>query len=761
MSLTPGTRLGPYELASLIGSGGMGEVYKARDTRLDRTVAIKVLPEALAADPQFRERFDREARTISSLNHPHICILHDVGHQDGTDYLVMEYLEGETLADRLKKGALPLDPAFRYAIEMADALDTAHRAGITHRDLKPGNIMLTKSGSKLLDFGLAKTGATPASALAGVSAAPTREGLTAQGAILGTFQYMAPEQLEGKDADARTDIFAFGAVVYEMLTGKKAFEGKSHASLIGAILKDTPPPISTIQPLTPPALDRVVKKCLAKEPDERWQSANDLRDEVKWIVEGAPAPTAITVTRGARSRERFAWIATALAVAVAGALAVPYLRTPAAAPEMRLEITTPSTSSPVSFAISPDGRRLVFAASGEGQPRLWLRPLDMATAQPLSGTEGAIYPFWSPDSRSIGFFAEGKLKRLDVGGGLPQVLADASPRGGSWNADGVIVFTRTGLGPLFRVPGSGGEAVAVTRLSAGQGSHRFPHFLPGGRQFLFYAQGTVESHGIYLGSLDSPEAKRVMASDTAGAYAPNGWLLFVRAGTLLAQRFDLARGELTGDPITVADPVGTESGVNIGALSVSAAGLVAYRSGGSNRRQLAWFDRSGKLLGAMGPPDESLSGPSLSPDGRRVAAHRTVQSNADIWLLDATRTTRFTFDTGLDRFPVWSPDGSRIVFDSNRKGHRDLYQRPTSGAASEQLLIESPQDKFLPEWSPDGRFIIYASNDPKTAWDIWILPLQGDRKAFAFLKTSFNESSGVFSPDGRWVAYASNESGRY
>ena len=435
---------------------------------------------------------------------------------------------------------------------------------------------------------------------------------------------------------------------------------------------------------------------------------------------------------------------------------------PAAPPEMRTEIVTPATTDPASFALSPDGRQLVFVASGDGPSRLWLRPLAATAAQPLAGTEGGSYPFWSPDSRSVGFFADAKLKRLDIGGGSPQALANApGSRGGTWNADGVILFARTFNGPLFRIPASGGEAVAVTKLDRQQ-SHRFPQFLPDGRQFLFYAQGTPETRGIYLGSLDSDETKRLTAADTAGVYAPSGWLLWVRAGTLVAQRLDLERRELAGDPVTVADPVGSNTNTNVGAFSVSAAGLVAYRPGGADRLQLRWFDRAGKALGTLGAPDEEsprLSSPRVSPDGRRVAVSRAVQGNADIWLLDGARTSRFTFDAAPDRNLIWSPDGSRIVFESDRKGTRNLYVKSSSGAGGEELLLESPQGKIMTDWSADGRFILYFT-PLNTDRDVWVLPMEGDRKPWVFLKTNFNERWAHFSPDGRWVAYMSDESGR-
>jgi Tol biopolymer transport system component len=461
---------------------------------------------------------------------------------------------------------------------------------------------------------------------------------------------------------------------------------------------------------------------------------------------------------------RLAWTAFAVALLAAAVLAIPavlYFRAgPVDAPEMRLDIVTPWTTDPLSFALSPDGRQIVFAASEDGQQRLWLRPLDKTTAQPLAGTEGASVPFWSPDGRSLGFFASGQLKRIDFAGGSAQALATVlNARGGRWAPDGTILFAPTITGPLFRIPATGGKAVAVTTLDK-QIGHRFPQFLPGGRQFLFHALGTPGTGGIYLGSLDGPEMTRLTAADAAGVYAPGGLLLFVQAGTLLAQRLDIEQRALVGNPVTVADPVGVDGFTGAVAVSVSATGPVAYRAGGASRRQLTWFDRSGKALGVVGAPDENnLLAPRVSPDGRRVAAHRTVQGNVDIWLLDADRTTRFTFDAALDRYPVWSPDGGRIVFDSNRKGSRDLYQTPSSSAGSEELLLESAQSPS--DWSVDGRFISYLRVDSQTAGDLWMLPLQGDRKPLAFLKTVYDERRGVLSPDGRWVAYHSNASGSY
>jgi eukaryotic-like serine/threonine-protein kinase len=786
--LASGTRLGSYEILSAIGAGGMGEVYKARDTRLDRIVAIKVLSSEVASIPDLRERFEREARTVASLNHPHICTLHDVGHQDGTDFLVMEFLEGETLEQRLKKGALPLEQALQVGIQIADALDKAHRAGIIHRDLKPGNIMLVGPGgrrggpsgppcAKLLDFGLAKRTA-PAVAATGLSMLPTTPpNLTAQGTILGTFQYMAPEQLEGREADARTDIFAFGSVVYEMVTGRKAFEGKSQVGLIGAILEREPVPISTIQPSAPPALDRILQRCLAKDPDERWQSAGDLAAQLKWIAEPAappivapaiPAETPARATRASR-----VWMAVAAVLLVAaiglGLTALSYYQALGEAPALRFSVSPPENtffdSNPPGFVptVSPDGRRLAFTTREPSNAiRIWVRSLDTLDPQPLQGTDGASYPFWSPDSRSIAFFAQGKLKRVDVAGGQPVTLCDAANgRGGTWNRDGVILFAAAATGPLYRVGSGGGEPVAVTK-SQGPGGHRFPSFLPDGRQFL-YLRLEAGVTGIFVGALDSAESKRLLAADSNALYSAPGELLFVRQGTLLRQSFNVTTVEMSGDPTPAAEQVAV--GNFVGAFSVSESGVLAYRSGPGTigNVQLGWFDRTGKLVetvGAAGP----FRGVDLSPDGKRLAVHRHDGNGGDVWLLDLARRgtmTRFTFDASQDNAsPVWSPDGSRIVFGSLRNGKWGLYEKAASGTGAEQLLVESDLPKMPMAWSPDGKLLAYWVSDPKTAGDQWVLPFGGDRKPSPLLQTPFNEGHLQISPNGKWIAYQSPESGR-
>ncbi len=780
MTLPSGTRLGPYEILSPLGAGGMGQVYRARDTRLDRTVAIKVLPPHLADRPELRQRLEREAKAISSLNHPHICVLHDIGNQEGADFLVMEYLEGETLAKRLEKGPLPPEQVLRYGIEIADALDKAHRQGVTHRDLKPGNIMLIpRSGTKLLDFGLAK--AKPAPSVSSLTAGPTESSpLTAEGTVVGTFQYMSPEQFEGKEADARSDIFAFGAVLYEMMTGHKAFEGKTQASVIAAILEREPAPLSQLAPMAPPALERVVKTCLAKDPEERWQTAHDVKVQLQWIAEGgtssvlgAGVPAPVAARR--KSRELWAWTAAGVFFAVALALGILHFReAPPDVHAVRFPVAAPEKSSlGSSLAVSPDGRRLAFVATAEGKTLLWVRALDSLEAQPLAGTEGAGFPFWSPDSRSLGFFAEGKLKTVGASGGPTQTLANAGDaRGGTWNRAGLIVYAPDITAPLYRVPAAGGTPEPATELdkTRHESSHRFPYFLPDNRHFLFWGRSTdKDSNAVFVGAVDSKERTLLFRGDSSIAYAPavpgsdQGYVLFVREGTLMAQPFDARRLRLSGEPFPVAQKVGRygESGpTGYSPFSVSGNGVLAYGSAGGSNTQLVWVDRSGKSLNALGPPGD-YGEPWLSPDQKRVAVDHTASSGADIWLLEFSRgvLSRFTFHPAVEVAALWSPDGSRIVFASSRNGPFDLYQKLSSGAGEDELLFKSSQNKFPEDWSPDGRWIIFDVQGSKTRYDLWLLPLFGERKPEAFLETEFNETHAHFSPDGHWVAYASDESG--
>jgi len=801
MTLSPGARLGPYEILAPIGAGGMGEVYKGCDTRLDRIVAIKVLPRQVAERPEFRQRFEREARAVAALNHPHICTLHDIGEHEGIHFLVMEYLEGETLAALLTRGALAIDQALRYAIEVADALAQAHRRGVFHRDLKPGNIMLTgapgASRTKLLDFGLAKLRDPAAGPVVALSALPTEaDALTTKGSILGTIQYMPPEQLEGKDTDGRSDIFSFGAVLYEMVTGRKAFDGASHASVIGAILHTDPPALSSLQPMSPPALDRLVKACLAKRPDERRQTAQDVLLDLKWMAEAsAPVPQSAPAAPAlAPARRPFGWMAAtaALALALAGVGAFQAFRKSPETRTLKLSLLPPENSSFSFLNLSPDGRRLAFVATdSSGKTLLWVRPLDSLTGQPLAGTDGANFPFWSPDSRFLGFFAEGKLKKIEVTGGPPLALCDAPiARGGSWNREGVIVFVRGASAPLSRVSAAGGEDRPLTTLdrSRQETSHRFPYFLPDGRHFLYVVRsGQPENRGNYLGSLDekadSLARRRLLGDDSSAVYAPplkagSGHLLFRRAGVLLAQPFDAQKLQLAGDPFPITEKVGVEF-AGRATVSVSDNGLLVYdTSGGVDGRSLVWFDRQGKQLGSVGEPTFAVQ-PWLSPDEKRVAVERAESQigTLDIWLLELSRevNSRFTFDPAGDWLPVWSPDGSRIVFASLRDGQANLYQKMASGAGQEEPLLKTNESKNPTDWSADGRFLAYQQQDPKTKWDLWVLPLSGPEgggalrpdKPVVFLQTPFDEEHAHFSPGtggapggaSRWMAYTSNESG--
>jgi serine/threonine protein kinase len=763
-----GTRLGHYEITAHIGAGGMGEVYQATDSKLGRSVAIKLLPEAFARDTDRLARFEREARVLASLNHPHIAAIHGFEETGGRNFLVMELVPGATLAERIGGRSLPVPEALSIAKQIAEALDAAHEKGIVHRDLKPANIKITPDGQvKVLDFGLAKAFADEA-AESNLSNSPTlSRAATNAGVILGTAAYMSPEQAKGLAVDKRTDIFAFGSVMYEMLTGGPPFPGETVTEILARVIEREPDWTKLPADLHP-RIAQLLRRCLEKNPKKRRRDIGDVRMEIEEALTDPVSRLSETAAPAGRS----SWLPWIVAVIVSfasvAAIAALYFRPAGEAPEMRVDIVTPPSPDATSFAISPDGRRMVFLASptsNDSAPQLWLRRLDGATAQPLAGTEGAAYPFWSADSGSIGFFASGKLKRIDIGGGLPQILADTgSGRGAAWSADGVILFAPTTGSPLMRIPATGGTPVAVTKLDGTkQTSHRFPQFLPDSRKFLFYAQGTEDSAGVYLGSLDTGEAQRLTPSDTAGFYVPPGWLLYVQQGALVARRFDASRGELSGEPVTVADAVAVD-GINIAALSVSVTGLITYRSGRAGRRQLTWLDRSGKILGTLGSSDEAgLSGPELSPDGRRVAVDRTVQGNTDIWIIDAARTTRLTFDAAVDHWPIWSSDGRHIIFDSARGagGIHNIYQKASDGAGNDELLFEDMYGKGVLDSSMDGRFVIFIADGALTARDVWLLPRDGDRTARTFLNGNFMESGAQFSPNGRWVAYQSNESGRF
>jgi serine/threonine protein kinase/Tol biopolymer transport system component len=763
----------------------MGEVYRGRDTRLDRLVAIKILPAALAGDTGLRERFEREARAISSLSHPHICALFDVGRHDGTDYLVLELLEGETLAQRLTSGPIPPAQALTIAIQICDALDKAHRSGIVHRDLKPANVMLTKGGAKLLDFGLAK-GSAPVVAGGGLSVLPTTPAnLTAQGTILGTFQYMAPEQIEGYEADARTDIFAFGALLFEMLTGRPAFAGKTRASLLGAILKDEPPRASSVQPLAPKALDRIVATCLAKDPDDRYQSARDLLRDLRWIASGADDGS--TTPAPAKS-SRAPWL-------VAGALGAALLASTTIVVRHVRETSPPLSSvhftippppntilAPVAgggtglapqIAVSPDGQFVAFVGSGQGGYHLWVRSISALDARVLAGTEEAMFPFWSPDSRYIGFFANGKLKKLRVAGGPPVVICDAAGgRGGTWNRDNVIVFASSTLF-LQRVSADGGvpqAASAPDKAYSETSHHRFPSFLPDGRHFVYTEVVGVccpppKPGRVRIGALDTLDATTLLEVDSSSAFA-SGHLLFNRAGTLMAQGFDATSRRFTGDAFPVVEHIGSE-GSRYASFSASDTGVLVTARGLTRPvTRLTWVDRAGRPLGTIGEP-ATYQSLALSSDERRVAvAFATgTPENLDIWILDVASgaPTRLTFDPGLDNAPLWSPDGSRIVFQASGEGFPALRQKRIDGTSDEPLLAASGGATFATDWSADGRYVTYARRGPGTAasLDLWVLPLFGDRKPFPVIQTPSEDTNGAISPDGRWFAYQSYEGGHY
>jgi serine/threonine protein kinase len=810
MALVNGTHLGPYEIVAPLGAGGMGEVYKARDTRLNRTVAVKVLPDHIADDPEARQRFEREAQSIAALNHPHICVLHDIGHCDGVDFLVMEHLEGVTLEARLARGALPLAEALRVGMEVVDALDKAHRSGIVHRDLKPANIFLTKAGAKLLDFGLAKN---QAAGMPGGTVAPARVGaghrvpdltmaptinspLTAQGMILGTVPYMAPEQIEGQEADARTDIFAFGAVLYEMVSGRRAFQGKSQPSLMSSILTVNPPAPSQVLSGAPPALDHVIGQCLAKDPDERWQSARDLWLELK----SAADPARTVSTPAVTTPHRRIWIlsaAVAILLAATSVLSVLYVRSPEpVAATMRFEV--PAVGNPYYLSISPDGRSLAYVAPTDGgKDALWVRPLSSLDARMLPGTEGADLPDWSPDSQFIVFGADGKLKKVGVTGGPPQTLTNLLPgshQRSAWNRDGVILFSNAGV--VRRVSASGGESSPVTELdsSLGETFHATPWFLPDGRHFLFQAWSeSPENRATYIGSLDSKTRTRLMSGDSKALYAPPGFILFVRDRTVMARPFDPRRQAFSGDAVPVAESVAYAQNNGAAAFYASDEGTLIYRRGApvtaSATRRWVWIDRTGKTSNQLGQPHNG-SHPRLSPDGKKVAFHDSVIGrNSDVWIYDIDRdlSMRLTTDPAGDGYPVWSPDGERLIFASQRRtstapgenaaaasGRRGrgvadvtLFEKPSNGAVPEQMLLPPEPGKamFPYDWSRDGRLLV-VEKFPMGAGgseqgDLWVVPVTGDRKPFPYLATSFSEGEPALSPDGRWLAYVSNESGSF
>jgi Tol biopolymer transport system component len=783
MALISGTKLGPYQIESLLGAGGMGEVYRARDTRLDRTVAIKILTQGLADTPEVRQRFEREARAVSSLSHPHICVLYDVGNQDGIEYLVMEYLEGETLAARIAKGSLTTAELLRYASQIADALDKAHRRGIVHRDLKPANVMLTKTGAKLLDFGLAKD----EEILQGdPGSSPTMSRpLTVQGTIVGTMQYMSPEQLEGKPADARSDIFSFGTMLYEMATGRKAFEAKSHASLIAAILKEEPRPMRELQPLTPPALEHIVKACLAKDPDERPQSAHDLKLQLEWIHESSGisqsqlAQTGPAVgTSAARHKTASVIVATAVCMLlVAGALA--YFVRPQPAPAERLEFSIPLQEEMSHLALSADGRMLAFVSPDpvSGANMVSVQRVGSPGISVLPGTAGASYPFWSPDDAHVGFFADGKLKKVALSGGAPQILATAtSGRGGAWGRHGVIVFTAQAAGWLWKMNADGSGLTPLTdKIFDGTRivSQRWPVFLPDGEHLLFMTltfsnSATDNYRGIYLGSL-SGEAKRIAPLAMSNPGYANGYLFYLDdKKSLRAVLLDAGKEAVVGDSQLVTDQVGFQPSVYWGAFSVAENGTIVYnKTVGAALSVLTWYDRAGKELGRVGDAGV-LSNPALSPDDSRLVVDvaDTKANNINIWLNDLKRGTdsRFTFDTSEDVGGSWSRDGALVAYRSLQSSDTNVFVKPTQGLQPARSIIslkersQATDDLDPNSWSLDDKELLCTLQPAAGGTQLVLVSTSGD-KMTPFLTSKASESNGMISPDGKWVAYASNESG--
>ena len=776
MALASGTKLGPYEIIAPLGAGGMGVVYRARDLRLDREVAVKVLAH-FSSDSSLRQRLEREARAVSKLSHPHICTLHDIGQQDGIDFLVMEYLEGETLEQRLSKGPLPPEQTLRYGAEIAEALAKAHKLGVTHRDLKPSNVMLTKNGAKLMDFGLAKQTGPPSLADALTEMTVAQSKLTSEGAIVGTFQYMAPEQLEGKEADARTDIFAFGELLYEMATGKPAFTGKSRASLIAAILTTEPPAITQLQPVTSSDLDRLVKKCLAKDPDERWQSASDLATELKWMAESSSQPSAPASGAGRpKASERMAWSVAAVALLASVILAAmhfggspqktaPVVRSLLAVEEGTFPIMTGDFAGPP--VVSPDGRDVAFVAAREqGAALLWVRPLNSNHARSLAGTEGATYPFWGPDGRKLGFFAGGKLKTVPLDGGAPsEICAAPIGRGGTWSAKGTIVFSPDFQSALQQVRAAGGSPTAATVMDNTHDSHRWPYFLPDGKHFLYLAISHTKSYddndGIYMGSLDGKESHHVMRGFANATYAA-GRLLFMRDSMLMAQPFDPKTGKLSGEAERLLEDVLSDQTTWRGQFDASGSGVLAYISGGLTPWQATWFDRSGKQIGVDGDKVFNLLSVRLSPDGSRLATE-AGENEGEIWVYDRKRAvnTRLTLGPLQSSSPVWSPDNQWIAY-SGVRAKNGIYRKPANGMGQEEeLLAGDSMARSVLDCSPDGRSLLFGVGDSTAKGQLWVLPLAGDRKPIPATPDTYVVNSARFSPDGHWLSYSSNESGRF
>jgi serine/threonine protein kinase len=787
MAFEPGARLGPYEIVSPIGAGGMGAVYRARDTRLDRTVAIKVLGEALATDPASRQRFEDESRAIAALNDPHICTIHDVGREGTVDYLVLEFLEGETLADRIaRSGALHVDVAIAIAVQIGDALERAHRAGIVHRDLKPGNVMLVKRAGaaeptvKLLDFGLASrlSGRRPAvdaslvstmapSMMATRPPSATNAAAVASG-MSGTVQYMSPEQLDGQVPDHRADIFAFGCVLYEMLAGRKAFDAASAMAAIAAIMTTEPPPVPALA-TAHPLLDHVLRRCLAKHPDQRWQSIGDVTGELRWAASQPPPAAVSSLRAGERPWGVRHWSGVAVAMlilwplAVVGALRLAGLGSSDAQTQMpvQLEITTPPTDD-VSGALSSDGRQVAFVAIKDHVPMLWVRPLDKIESRALPGTEGASFPFWSPDGKSLGFFAGDKLKRIELAGGGPIVVADApTARGGAWGADGTILFAPGVNAPIKRVPARGGAVEEITSIAGDAGpSHRRPGFLPDGVHFLFNSSlGGPETNGIYIGALDKSRPLRISTDDDSGFFAPPDTLLSVRQNNLRAARFDPATGTLLGEPVIIAQGLNSA-----GVFGASANGVLAYRAGSAQIRQLVWVDRKGQILqNVSGPRPGSIASPELSPDEKSVALflHPGAGEDNDVWVYELARFLGHPITTGppADAHPFFDPDGTAVIFNSARSGERGSTRVPLSGGRPTVLTPVELSGGTPLSMTRDRQFLLVRAAGGANGIDLRAVRV-ADRTVIPVTELAGDETEGQFSPDAKSVAYVASLSGR-
>ena len=775
MPLAPGTKLGPYEIIAPLGAGGMGEVYRARDDKLGRDIALKVLPEAFSSDAQRMARFGREAKVLASLAHTNIATIHGVEDSCNTRALVMELVEGSTLAERIQCGAIPLDEALPIAKQIGDALEYAHERGIVHRDLKPANVKITCDGHvKVLDFGLAKALASELSS-SGTDTSPTLTAMaTGTGFLLGTAAYMSPEQAKGKAADRRADIWSFGVVLYEMLAGKRLFIGETTSDTLAEVLK-TEPDWSQLPTSTPQVILNLVQRCLKKDPRQRLQAIGDARIALEETIGGVPEQPALPGRAQSRWLLFLPWaVATGLAIAVA-VLGLFYTRLIGIPSQTIVAQVAPPDNTSFLLAglagdppiLSPDGKRLAFVAvDKDGKQFLWVRPLNAAAAQPLAGTEDAYMPFWSPDSRSLGFVAHGKLNRIDASGGPPLALCDAPlGRGAAWSNQGTVLFSPTVASPLFRVPASGGATQPMTKLAAGNIAHRWPQFLPDDQHFLYYIWSSIQDQsGTYVASLDGSEPKLIVRGDSVGLYAPPGFLLYVQNGTLMAQRFDATALRLIGDAMPLAEHVGLNGPKRRALFTVSQNGLLAYpvaNQAASN--QLLWFGRSGKKIGETGTPG-NYSDVRISPDGQRLAVAKIVQSapNISLWVYDLARgvETRLTFDDANYATPVWSPDGRTITFSSNRGGALHLYQKPADGTGAISPLVVDGDVEQFPSWSSDGRYLLFSRQGPREGanFSIWALPFFGDHKESLLVKGQFFVDQPALSSDGKWLAYRSAES---